>query len=95
MHRDLEPLARLQVERVVERLRVQQHAQAVGLAHLHALQHVPVVLAKDLVPVRHSVEAVVEGQLRLDDAADAVVCAEVGVEVGVVAEPLSHPVASL
>ena len=36
VHRQLEALARLQVVEVVERLRVQQHAQTVGLANLAA-----------------------------------------------------------
>ncbi len=36
MHRQLEALARLQVVEVVERLRVQEDAQAVGLANLAA-----------------------------------------------------------
>ncbi len=35
VHRDLEALARHQVERVVERLRVQEHTQPVRLANLN------------------------------------------------------------
>jgi hypothetical protein len=53
------------------------------------------VRSEDLPPVRHFVEALVEGDLRLDDGADAVVRAEVRVEVGVVARPFQHAVACL
>ena len=45
---DLEALTRLEMECVVEGLGVQEHRQAVGLAHLGTAGDVPVDLAKQL-----------------------------------------------
>ena len=92
---DFEALAGLQVKRVVERLGVEEHAEAVGLADLGALDDGPVVLAEDLLPVGHTVQIGVEGNLWFDDATDAVVRAEVGVEVRVVTKARLHTVAGL
>jgi len=66
-----------------------------SLTHLNSFGHVPVVSAKDLVPVRNGVKVGIKGQLGLDDATDAIVGAEVGVEVGEVAESLVRPITCL
>ena len=54
------------------------------------------MLPEQFMPVGDRVQTLVEGCLGLDDAADSVVGAKVGVEVGVVgAEALVHSVAGL
>ena len=41
------------MESVVEGLRVEEDAEAIGLADLSTLGHVPVVLTKDFFPIGH------------------------------------------
>jgi hypothetical protein len=95
MNGNLKSLASLEVEGVVERLRVQEHTQAVGFPHFRAFGHVPIVSAKDLVPVGDVVQLTVERQLWLDDAADAVVRPEVGIEVSHIAKSMFHAITCL
>ena len=91
MNGNLEALARFEMKGVVERLGVQEHAQAVGLAHLCPLPHSPIVTPEDFVPVGHFVQAFVERQLRLDKTADAVIRAEIRVEIRMISVALAHP----
>ena len=82
MYGKLEAFAGSEVISVVVRFGVEQDGEAVGLADLRSGVDVNIFFSEKFSPERKVIQTSIEVKLRLDDGADAHVCAEVRVEVG-------------
>ena len=56
MHSNLESFSGFQMESIIESFCIQQHTQAIGLSDLRPLTHIPIVRAKNLLPVGNIVQ---------------------------------------
>ena len=82
MHRNFEPLTGFQMKSIIESFCIQKHTQSIGFSDLRPFPYIPIVFAKNLLPIRNLVQLTIKGQLRLDDTANAIIRSKVGVEVG-------------
>ena len=82
MHRNFEPLTGFQMKSIIESFCIQKHAQSIGFSDLRPFPDIPIVFAKNFLPIRNLVQLTIKGQLRLDDTANAIIRSKVGIEVG-------------